>query len=282
VVRYRQATRQELDVAVDWAAAEGWNPGLADADAFWAADPSGFVCAEEDGVVIATGSVVSYGGRFGFMGFFIVRPDLRGQGVGRDFWIWRRDTLKARLDPGAAIGMDGVFAMQPFYARGGFVFAHRGLRMAGVGAVAPRAPGLVEAASLPYETIARYDRRHFGFPRDAFLAPWLKAEGGLALAAQRDGALSGLGVVRPCRRGFKIGPLFADDAATADSLYQALAAHADGQPVFLDIPQANPQAVALAARHGLKEEFGCARMYLGPAPDLPWASIYGITTFELG
>src|SRR3712207_6914266 len=31
---------------LDWAAAEGWNPGLRDADAFWAADPDGFMLAE--------------------------------------------------------------------------------------------------------------------------------------------------------------------------------------------------------------------------------------------
>jgi hypothetical protein len=28
--------------------------------------------------------------------------------------------------------------------------------------------------------------------------------------------------------------------------------------------------------------FGCARMYYGPAPKLPWQNIYGVTTFELG
>jgi GNAT superfamily N-acetyltransferase len=89
VITYRQATRAELDVAVERAVAEGWNPGLADADAYWATDPGGFVCAESNGEVIATGSIVSYGGVLGFMGFFIVRPDLRGQGIGREFWRWR-------------------------------------------------------------------------------------------------------------------------------------------------------------------------------------------------
>jgi hypothetical protein len=32
----------------------------------------------------------------------------------------------------------------------------------------------------------------------------------------------------------------------------------------------------------MTEVFGCARMYNGPAPQLPWDRIYGITTFELG
>ena len=35
----RTMSRDEIDLAVDWAAAEGWNPGLQDADCFYTADP---------------------------------------------------------------------------------------------------------------------------------------------------------------------------------------------------------------------------------------------------
>ena len=35
----RVMARPEIDTAIEWAAREGWNPGLADADAFHAADP---------------------------------------------------------------------------------------------------------------------------------------------------------------------------------------------------------------------------------------------------
>ena len=41
-VKIRNLTRSELDMAVQWAADEGWNPGLQDAGAFWAQDPQGF------------------------------------------------------------------------------------------------------------------------------------------------------------------------------------------------------------------------------------------------
>lgn len=284
MIRYRQATRAELDTAIEWAAAEGWNPGLHDADAYWATDPDGFVCAEEDGEVIATGSIVSYAGAFGFMGFFIVRPDRRGHGIGRDFWRWRKETLRARLLPGAAIGMDGVFAMQPFYARGGFVFSHRNLRMAGTGRAAPANTlhGLPNLTALPYEALAAYDRVHFGFSRDAFLRRWIAPAGGRALGVWNGQRVEGYGVVRPCRSGFKIGPLFADSAILAERLFIALADCAAGQPVFLDTPENNPTALDLAARHGLTESFGCARMYQGPAPILPWANIYSVSSFELG
>ena len=223
MVLYREATRDELTTAIAWAAAEGWNPGLHDAEVFWSTDPHGFVCAERDGEVIGTGSIVAYGAEFGFMGFFIVRPELRGQGIGRDFWIWRRDTLKARLREGAAIGMDGVFTMQPFYARGGFVFSHRNLRMAGTGKRASQLdPALVELRSLRFEDVAGFDRRHFGFARDAFLKRWIEPEGGLALGFVTSHTLRGMGVIRPCREGFKIGPLFAANAEVADALFVAL------------------------------------------------------------
>jgi len=278
---FRQATQHELRLAVGWAAQEGWNPGVSDADAFWVTDPEGYVCAERDGALIATGSVVRYGKDYGFMGLFIVRPDLRGQGIGRDFWYWRRDLLRSRLEPGAAIGMDGVFNMQPFYSKGGFVFSHRNLRMEGTGGTYA-VDGIVSLTEVPFEAVAAFDRRHFGFDRATFLQAWIHPEGGLALGVLEGDQLAGMGVIRPCRAGFKIGPLFANDPGAADQLFRALSNHAAGRSLYLDIPENNPDAVALAERHRLNEVFGCARMYLGEAPATPWKNIFGITTFELG
>lgn len=38
----RTMNREEINLAIAWAALEGWNPGLSDADCFYAADPDGF------------------------------------------------------------------------------------------------------------------------------------------------------------------------------------------------------------------------------------------------
>ncbi|MGA7304388.1 MAG: hypothetical protein WBW88_05920 [Rhodothermales bacterium] len=48
------------------------------------------------------------------------------------------------------------------------------------------------------------------------------------------------------------------------------------------MPEINREALELAARYGMKEVFGRARMVLGPIPKLPDAEIFGVTTFELG
>jgi hypothetical protein len=124
-----------------------------------------------DGKLIGGGSIVSYDGRHGFLGRYIVCPDLRGRGIGRGLWADLCETLGARLEPGA-LDRD-----------------RRRLRDAG---------------------LLRHDRV----------------------------------------------PLLA--------------------------PEANAGAVALADRHGMHEVFGCARMYMGEAPPIPWERVYGVTTFELG
>jgi hypothetical protein len=88
--------------------------------------------------------------------------------------------------------------------------------------------------------------------------------------------------MRPCQTGHKIGPLFAANASVAEQLLVAFASRVPGEPIFLDVPEINRDALALVARHGMKEVFGCARMVLGPIPKLPDAEIFGVTTFELG
>ena len=104
----------------------------------------------------------------------------------------------------------------------------------------------------------------------------------MALRGDSD-RLAGYGVIRPCRAGWKVGPLFADDADRADRLLRALMAHAEADgPIQLDIPAVNPQALALVQAHAMRPVFETARMYAGPAPDLPLDRTFGITTFELG
>ncbi|HET7097327.1 MAG TPA: GNAT family N-acetyltransferase [Casimicrobiaceae bacterium] len=278
----RAMTRAELDLLVDWAANEGWNPGINDARIFWDTDLEGFVAAEMAGELIGGGSIVSYDGRFGFMGFFIVRPEHRGQGLGTRLWLRRRDLLLSRLQPHAAIGMDGVFDMQPFYARGGFAFSHRDLRFEGVGAAATLAKEIVDLSAVPFAEVFRYDAAHFPAPRERFLKAWITQRGSRALGSLKESVLRGYGVIRPCRKGFKIGPLFADDARIAQDLFRGLADFARGEPVYLDVPDDNPQAIAMVRALEMREVFGCARMYHGRPPSLPQTEIFGVSTFELG
>ncbi len=283
----RNMTRPELDELVDWAAREGWNPGVDDAELFWATDPAAFIAATRGGELIGGGAITSYNGDFGFMGFFIVRPDYRGQGLGNALWHARRERLLSRLRPGSSIGMDGVFAMQDYYAKGGFVFSHRNMRFRAeiTERMAPSQLGdqdILPLATFPFDEVVDYDRTCFPAARETFLNGWITQADALAVGCQRESRLSGYGVARRCREGYKIGPLFADDALAANALYARLAEFAQGGPLFLDAPENNPAAMALVRQQGMTEVFGCARMYLGPPPAIAHERVFGVTTFELG
>jgi GNAT superfamily N-acetyltransferase len=283
----RNMTRAEVDELVDWAAREGWNPGLHDAEMFWNTDPEAFIAADLDGEMIGGGAITSYNGEFGFMGFFIIRPEYRGRGFGNALWHARRERLLTRLHQGACIGLDGVFAMQDYYAKGGFIFSHRNIRYRTeitehwAGALDEN-KNIIPLTAIPFEQVLDYDRTCFPALRPNFLRRWISQPDALSLGCRHDGKLSGFGVVRRCREGYKIGPLFADDAATAEALYTQLAGFAVGTPLFLDAPENNPAAMELVRQHQMSEVFGCARMYLGSPPVLAHERIFGVTSFELG
>jgi Acetyltransferase (GNAT) domain/Acetyltransferase (GNAT) family len=272
----RRMTVADLALALEWAAAEGWNPGLHDANCFYAADPEGFFLAELDGAPIGCVSAVRYGSGFGFLGLYIVKAEHRGQGFGLELWRAALDHLGDRV-----IGLDGVVAQQENYRKSSFRLAFRNIRQQGRGGGAAP-PGLTHLAALPTEEILRYDETAFPAPRTEFLRSWIGQPQAVALGVVDGRRLKGYGVLRACREGFKIGPLFADDDETAERLFAGLIARAPGAPVFLDTPEANPGAVALAARHAMTPIFETARMYKNAAPQTQLDRCFGVTTFELG
>ncbi|EMS78344.1 GNAT family N-acetyltransferase [Desulfotignum phosphitoxidans] len=274
--------REHLDILVSWADQEGWNPGPHDADVFWHTDPDGFYGFFDQGELVAGGAIISYDGAFGFMGFFIVKPAYRGRGIGRKLWYLRRDTLLKRLDPGAAIGMDGVVAMQPFYNRGGFALSFRDLRYEGTGTPRPQEDAVSAIREPDLEKVLAYDRECFGCDRRRFMTRWLKMPEAYPFKYTEGSRLKGFAVLRKVRQGYKIGPLFADTPDIADALFCACSAATGNAPFYLDIPIVNTAAQALVDRHKMTYVFECARMYHGTPPALPMDKIYGITTFELG
>jgi len=78
----RPMNRSEVDLAITWAATEGWNPGSYDAESFYQTDENGFFVGELNGQPVGCISAVAYDQDFGFLGFYIVKPQFRGQGLG--------------------------------------------------------------------------------------------------------------------------------------------------------------------------------------------------------
>jgi GNAT superfamily N-acetyltransferase len=281
-LQFQKLDFEGVKTLVRWAEEEGWNPGLYDAEVFWATDPGGFYGYYKNGQLIAGGSIVSYHGMFGFMGFFIVKPEYRSHGIGRRLWYRRRDTLLSRLNEGASIGMDGVVAMQPFYQKGGFETAFRDERHEKMGMDFHVNPNITEIGDEDFESVLSYDLQCFGFRRLQFLKAWLKMPNVKTFKFNVDDKLKGFAVIRKAVKGYKVCPLFADNKAIAEELYKACLNAVPGEPLYIDIPTINNDAVALVKKYNTTSVFECARMYFGGAPKIEMNKVFGITTFELG
>lgn len=281
-LHFQKLDFEGLKTLIKWAEEEGWNPGLHDAEVFWQADPDGYYGYFKKGELIAGGSIVSYHGEFGFMGFFIVKPAYRSRGIGRKLWYQRRDKLLSRMNKGASVGMDGVIAMQPFYQKGGFKIAFRDERHEKTGMAFPVDEHITSIGERDIEAVLEYDSRCFGFQRPQFMRPWLNMPNVKAFQYRDHGKLKGFAVVRKAVKGYKVCPLFADDKAIAEELYKACLDAVSGEPLYMDIPMINRDAADLVKKYHATYVFECARMYLGDAPDMEINRVFGLTTFELG
>lgn len=264
----------DLRLTLDWAAEEGWNPGLDDAPAFHAADPGGFLMGWIGPAPVAAISVVRHSPAFAFLGLYLCRPAWRGQGIGRALW-----DAGLALAGDRTIGLDGVAAQQENYRRSGFVSVGRTIRFTGMIPPGP-ADGLASGEGL---SVAAIDRTATGIDRPAFLRAWLEDTPARAsLCLVRDGRVDGFGTVRRCREGAKVGPLTAVSAGDARRLLRALAGVFPDRPLVLDVPEASGPAVALAETFGLRRAFETARMYRGDRPVAQDAMTWGVATLELG
>jgi predicted acetyltransferase len=277
-VTITQMTKAEFQTAVDWAKPEGWIPGLHDIDSFYETDPAGFYAARARGEIVGTFSVVKYSSDYAFAGFFIIRPDWRGRGVGLAIQHYI-DTQFA----GFNVGIDGVLAMQEKYSRAGYKLAYGNERYAGTAKAGELAERCRRISSSDFDGIVDFDTKCFPAERKNFLKLWLTQKDATTLLSEDDdGRLCGYGVVRKCFQGNRIGPLFAETPEVAKRLFDSLAASVAGQEIFIDVPTVNPSAMQLVLSQGMQPVFTTARMYTKQAPNLPLTKIYGVTSLELG
>ncbi len=181
----RRLEPEQFATMLDWAATEGWNPGLQDAIAFRAADPDGFLGLFVDGELTVTVSMVRYDASFAFGGCYICRPDRRGEGLGLEL-------AQSAMDLGqgiATIGLDGVLEQEPNYERLGFGTDHHSIRYEADLAFDDPGDARLRTLSVPdLDELVRFERVAQVFPtgRRAFLRAWLTTPGQVAVALGPD------------------------------------------------------------------------------------------------
>lgn len=274
----RRMKQDELQIALNWAEKEGWNPGIHDPFCFFQADPQGFFIGLLDDEPIAVGSAVAYDPSFAFCGLYIVKKEFRHQGYGIQLTQERLKYAGNRIT-----GIDGVLENVAKYQRIGYVPAFKNIRYAcDSPSFSSTMNQIVELKKIPFPQLEQFDRLYFPAQRSSFLRCWINQPDSHALAYLEGQNLQGYGVIRKCSHSYKIGPLFATSGNIAQSLFESLGSKVGPGPIFLDVPEPNQNAQMLIQHYQMKPIFEVIRMYRNGSPQMDIKGIYGITTYELG
>jgi GNAT superfamily N-acetyltransferase len=285
MVTVRPLTVADVPAAQRLREQAGWNQSDDDWHRLLIWGPDGCWAAESDtGQVVGTTAVTTYGRRIAWVGMVLVDVDHRRQGIGRALLTH----ALAHLDRQGiqTVALDSTPEGQPLYASLGFVDAFelerwRGPVRGGRGAGASSLRSLT-AADLP--ALVAYDAPLFGTARGHILAAFHADHPVGCFLAERDGAVVGYALSRPGARAWHLGPLAADDPATAERLASAaLGAAAGFSELVFDVVRPNLHAVRLAQALGLAPVRRFIRMTRGaPPPAIDAGRLYTSAGPELG
>jgi ribosomal protein S18 acetylase RimI-like enzyme len=274
----RGLNRDEFDQLLELAHQEGWNPGINDADSFYNTDPDGFMGYYIKGKLIGCISAVAYDEDFGFLGFFIVKPEFRKMGYGKKLWAAALNYLGD-----CNIGVDGTIEMKDKYEGFGFKEAYKSTRYKIIARNIENGDETVSLKKVDFTKLVAFDQLHFPTRRDVFLYNWIHQSEGQSFAVCKDEKIEGYIFIRKGLEGYRIGPLFALSSKTADTLFcKALSWVPEGSEVFLDVPEINPEALKLAIKYKMEPDFQTVRMYTHQPPRINMRGVYAVTNLELG
>jgi predicted N-acetyltransferase YhbS len=287
IVSIRALVEADIPAAQRLREQAGWNQSDADWRRLIAWDAAGCWVAEQDGTVVGTTAVTSYGELIAWVGMVLVDVERRRQGIGRALLEHALAYLERRGV--RTIALDSTPAGQPLYARLGFVDAFGLERWRG--SVPPPHPLSTEPghpmirpvtpADLP--AIVAYDAPHFGVQRGHILGALAAGQPDGCFIAEQQGAVAGYVLTRPGARAWHVGPLAAEDPTTAERLVRTALLPRTGQEVVLDVIAPNRQALALANRLGLAPVRPFIRMTRGtPPPAIDVKRLYTSAGPELG
>ncbi len=252
----------------------GWNQSADDWRVFLR---SGAVFGVRDGdVLVATGAILPYDG-FGWISMVLTAKAARGRGLGTA--ILKR-AIAALAETGRVPVLDATPQGERIYRPLGFepvapLWRWRGTSPGGGKA----APGIVRATAADRDWIVARDAAAFGASRADLVTGLMVRAPHLALVMPEA---NGFVLARPGRAAVSIGPLVADDEASATALLEAALATVSGS-VIIDVPDGRAGIEALLERHGFAREppyLRLAHRRRGPFGDP--ARLFAIAGPELG
>jgi len=261
----REMTEADLADGLRLSRASGWNQALADWQLLLSLGPGLFRVATRDGAVIASGGAVRYGDALAWVCMILVQPDQRGRGLGQRVFdevlaACRRERSAGRL---RAVGLDATPAGRGIYRQRGFLDGPELRRMSAAPGTAASAPETVRAMEpKDLDAVLARDLDVFGADRAPVLR-WAFAHAPeLARVVRRGDRVAGYCLGRRGDHSDHVGPVVADDRATALELVCASLAEPRERPLVLDARAETAWLEALEAL-GFRAARPFTRMYLG-------------------
>jgi hypothetical protein len=215
----------------------------------------------------STATLVSFGGRLGWLGMVLTAPEFRRRGFAR---MLVAHALEAADRHGiTTVKLDATDQGRPLYQALGFMDEQPVERWLGAG---------TDGAD---ETQAAAGSISTDLDQQAWLVDRSKMLDSLAARGQAYGAQDGFLLTRPGACASFLGPCIAERPETAEALIGGALAARPGA-WFWDLLPANGNAVHLARRFGFGPVRALTRMYRGRALRGNEALAYALAGFELG
>ncbi|HYM40015.1 MAG TPA: GNAT family N-acetyltransferase [Thermoplasmata archaeon] len=238
---------------------EGWGYTRADLERLLDLSPLGCFAAEDEGRVIGVLTTTTYG-RLAFLGAVIVRPESRGQGIGR--LLMQAALLHLASTGVETVRLNAYMNVIPFYERLGFHGEYEVVRWKGA---ATRTGGgsVAVATRAELDAIAAFDAPYFGASRLALLGRLLQENPSTFLVAREGTRVLGYVVGSPFDGACEIGPwvVAPGHPEVARNLLAALAA--GPRAYSFSGPERNPELAQFVAETGFTEAFRTLRMWWG-------------------
>ena len=268
-IQVRRMKKTEVEMALEWAARSGSDGGL-----WQAVDSAGLLLGLVDGEPAGAVAALRYSRAFGFIGLHTVQRAFRDSGVGEALW---RSAMKHLS--GGCVGVDARSDQRSDCVKYGFSLSHRNIRYQGTtDGGKDESRGITGLKHIGLGRAEEYDVAVFPASRAKLLRHWMNRRGGTALGIELDGRCVGYGVVVECEHGYHIGPLYAASPELAEVLLAALKTWPPkGRAVYLNVPEVNPPAVAVAKRQGMRKAGETYRMYAAGKPRMAVDNWFGVS-----
>lgn len=260
-----QMTLDQFRICLEWAAKEGWYICEGDAEALYAADPSGFFGGDINGEFVCCYTGWKYDD-YVFLSLHLVKDEFQAKGYGTEVEEYAKDFYKNVN----SVSFDVAGERIKRFVKKGYKDLSEGSNYYKI-AQGKLDKSLVDLRSIPIEQVDAYDLDVFGYRRTNYVKSFLDQKTNIGLGAFKDGKMCGYSILRKLKYspGYAISPLMADDKETAYKLLDGLQSFIPGERVTVAIFHCNPLGIETMKEQGWTwNEYTFLRMFGGERPKI--------------